>query len=330
MTEIKTDINQIQINSLNHITGQTQAVELLKLSIDAYFQSRSKNCNGSTFGPVLLVGPSGTGKTLIAKAVHQELANLKLLETNGEMLNHQAELVSMLIDADENTTIFIDEAQAINTKNQHILLTAISERKIYIPSSNTKSKKFTIPLANFVLILASTHEYQLQDALRNRMRIYCRFDYYNLNDLFLITKQRSDALCWNYDSDEVILEVSRRAKQTPRLALNRNLQMAYNVSISNDRDTITISDVYEAFQLLQIDSLGLDSIERAYLQELSKHETMKLNVLASKLGLPRQTVVNVLEPYLLRIELIEKQGSDRLITEKGKNHILNSEFMARS
>jgi Holliday junction DNA helicase RuvB len=84
-----------------------------------------------------------------------------------------------------------------------------------------------------------------------------------------------------------------------------------------------MQDVNKAFYLLQIDELGLDQIERNYLKELSKHKSMKLNVIASKLGLPTRTIASVIEPYLLRQELIHKDGSNRVITEKGKSHIEN-------
>ena len=84
-----------------------------------------------------------------------------------------------------------------------------------------------------------------------------------------------------------------------------------------------MNDVFEAFRLLNICSLGLDSIERQYLKELSKHKTMKLNVISSKIGLPARTIAAVIEPYMLRIELVEKRGSDRAITEKGKEHLGN-------
>jgi Holliday junction DNA helicase RuvB len=237
------------------------------------------------------------------------------------MLNNTAELSSVLLTADENTTIFVDECQALNSKAQHLLLTAISEKKLYVPRGRTKNVKREIPLANFVIILASTHEFQLQDALRNRMRIYCRFDYYSIEDLTDIVKQRADALQWKYESIDVLKELASRAKQTPRLALNRNLQMAWNVCSSHDRTTITMSDVNEAFRLLQVDSLGLDTLPRAYLKQLAKYKTMKLNVIASKLALPRQTIASVIEPYLLRTELIEKKGSDRAITDKGRTHL---------
>ena len=84
-----------------------------------------------------------------------------------------------------------------------------------------------------------------------------------------------------------------------------------------------MEDAKRAFYLLQIDKLGLDTIERNYLKELSKHKSMKLNVVSSKLGLPTRTISSVIEPYLLRQELIFKDGSNRVITEKGKNHIEN-------
>lgn len=320
---IGTDINQVEITSLSHIKGQPQIQELLKVSIDSFFTNRANN-EKSCFGPVLLLGPSGTGKTLTAKAIHSELANLNLVESNGEMLNNTAELTSVLLTADDNTTLFIDECQALNSKAQHLLLTAISERKLYVPRGRAKNVKREIPLANVVYILASTHEFQLQAALRNRMRIYCRFDYYSVDDLTGIVKQRADALSWKYESVDVLRELASRARQTPRLALNRNLQMAWNVCSSHDRTTITMKDVTEAFRLLQIDNLGLDSLPREYLKQLAKHKSMKLNVLGSKLSLPRQTIASVIEPYLLRTELIEKKGSDRAITPKGREHITKS------
>ena len=110
---IGTDVNQIEILSLSKIRGQKKVNDLLQVNLDAYFQSRQTG-KPSTFGPVLLCGPSGTGKTLVAKAIHAELANLNLIETNGEMLSNSGELVSILLSATADTTIFIDECQGMN------------------------------------------------------------------------------------------------------------------------------------------------------------------------------------------------------------------------
>jgi len=321
--QIGTDISQVEINTLSKIKGQSQVVDLLKVNLDAYFQSRaSGNSDSNAFGPVLLAGPSGTGKTLIAHAIHSELANLKLIEVNGEMLSGTSEIYKILIEADENTTVFIDESHAISVKSQHFLLTAISERKLYIPRYRAKDKAYSIPLAPFVLILATTHEYHLQAALRNRIRIYCRLQYYSMQDLIDIVRQRANALQWQYESDQVLKTIAQRAKKTPRLALNVNLTMCWNVAQSKGRNIITMSDVLEAFQHLQIDEMGLDSLERSYLTLLMEHGDLHLNVLSSKLGLPSHTISRVVEPYLLQENLIHKgTGSIRCLSENGRKHL---------
>ena len=320
---IGTDVNQTEITSLSHIKGNSHIVQLLRTSLDAYFQNRAIKQDKTTFGPILLVGPSGTGKTAIAKAIHCELANLHFIETNGEMLNSSTELTHILLTADHNTTILIDEAQALCKKNQHILLTAISEHILFAPKKGS-ARKQAIPLSDFTLLFASTHEFQLQDALRNRARLICRTDYYDDETLADILAHRTYDLGWEIESKNVLLEIGKRSKATPRIAIQRNLQMAWNIACSNNRSIITMEDVKKAFHLLQIDALGLDSVERNYLKELSKHKTMKLNVISSKIGLPTQTISTVIEPYLLRQELIHKDGSNRVITEKGKAHIGNN------
>ena len=175
---VGTDVNQVKITSLSHIQGQRQVIDSLELNLRAHFNIVSDAGNSdSSFGPVIFVGPSGTGKTLVANALHAGLGNLRLVETNGETVNNKLELFSILINADDNTTIFIDEAQALKSKAQHILLTALSEKRLYVPAAISSTCSYAIPLANFTMILATTHEYLLKDALRNRMRIYCRFNF---------------------------------------------------------------------------------------------------------------------------------------------------------
>ncbi len=317
------DVNQVRLTSLTHIQGQPQVVKMLKVNLRAYFNIRGTSKNSSlSFGPVMLCGPSGTGKTIVARALHEELGNLKLVETNGVTVNNKLELFSILINADASTTIFIDEAQGMSSKAQHILLTALSERKIYVPACIASTSSYTIPLANFTMILATTHEYMLQHALRNRMRIYCRFDYYAIEDLVEIVRQRADALHWQYESDEVIRIIAQRAKRTPRLALNTNLQTCWYVAKSHDRNVITLEDVYEAFCHLQIDELGLDKVDRAYLEVLLEGGRSSLGVLSSKLSLPALTIQRVIEPYLLKEGFIIKDKSAvRIISPKGRKHI---------
>lgn len=323
---VGSDVNQIKILSLSKIRGQSKVTNLLKINIDAYFQSR-QNSNPGSFGPVLLCGHSGTGKTLVAKALHAELGNLDLIETNGEMLSSSGELTSILLSATENTTVFIDEAHGMGGA-QHILLTALSEKVIYVSKRGNSKTKRVIPLENFTLIMATTHEYYLQQALRNRMRIYARFEYYSLEDLVEIIRQRTFALKWDIESEQVLIEVAKRSKKTPRIALNRNLQQCWNVASAKGRGIITMDDVNEAFKLIQIDELGLDELERNYLRMLHQNGATPLNIISSKLGgLPTQTIKNVLEPYLLQENLIQKNKfSHREITTLGEAHIQNCEL----
>ncbi len=323
---IGTDVNQIEILSLSKIRGQKKVNDLLQVNLDAYFQSRQTG-KPSTFGPVLLCGPSGTGKTLVAKAIHAELANLNIIETNGEMLSNSGELVSILLSATADTTIFIDECQGMNARYQHILLTALSEKVIYVPKRGSSKAKRVIPLENFTVLLATTHEYYLQDALRNRMRIYCRFQHYALNDLVGIIRQKALALKWDVESEQVLIKIAKRSKKTPRIDLNRNRPKCWNVTSSHASKVITMSDVQEAFRLLNIDALGLDELERNYLKILQQNGPTPLNVLSSKLALPTQTIKTVLEQYLLQEGLIQKNKcSHREITTFADEHIRNCDL----
>jgi len=317
------DVNHVQITSLAHIQGQSQVVDTLQLHLRAHFNIRSTSGSPDvSFGPAIFTGPSGTGKTMVAKAVHAELGNLELIETNGVTVNNKSELFSILINADANTTIFIDEAQGMNSKAQHILLTALSEKNLPVPACMSSRHSHTVPLADFTTILATTHEYLLKDALRNRMRIYCRFNYYSVEDLTEIVRQRADTLKWEYESDKVLQIIAQRAKGTPRLALNTNLQTCWYVAKSHDHDVITLTDAHEAFSYLQIDEASLDNLDRSYLSALAKYGRLPLGVLSSKLSMPSLTLTRVVEPYLFREGFVAKdKTSARVITQKGVEHI---------
>ena len=164
----------------------------------------------------------------------------------------------------------------------------------------------------------------MQDALRNRMRIYARFEHYGLDDLIEIIRQRVLALQWDIESEQVLIEIAKRSKKTPRIALNRNLQQCWNVCSAKGKEVITMNDVVEAFKLLQIDELGLDELERNYLRILQQQGPSPLNVISSKLALPTQTIRTVLEPYLLQENLIQKNKcSHREITTLADEHLRN-------
>ena len=318
-SKILKDVNQIKIQSLFHIYGQPKVVQALQMHLHAYFNVRADSGDkGLCFGPVLFAGPSGTGKTMVAKALNAEMGNLKLIETSGTILNKRRELFTVLFNADENTTMFIDEAQGLNAHAQYVLLTVISERAIFAHGR-------VFPLPNFVLILATTHEYLLQDALLNRMRIFCRFNYYSVGDLTRIVRQRAETLGWQYESDEVLKVIAKRAKKTPRLAINVNLQTCWNIATTHNRQVVILEDTRDAFKLLQIDELGLEKMDRSYLKVLLDNTIVNVGVISSMLAMPVRAIQKNIEPYLFREGFaIKDKHSLRKLTEKGKKHILET------
>jgi len=319
---VGTDVSQVEPHSLSHIKGQPQVVETLQVHLQAHFQVRCTTRKADQpLGPTILAGPSGTGKTLVAKALHAELGNLRLAQTNGETLNRPLELVAMLLNADEYTTVFIDEAQGMSSKTQHVLLTAISDRQLPIAGGPSR-QQYSLPLKPFTLILATTHEYLLQEALRNRMRVYCRFDYYSVADLTEIVRQRADALGWAYESPGVLRVIAERAKGVARYAIERNLHTCRQVALCHDHEVITSVDLEEAFHHLQVDELGLDDLDRRYLRALLRQGRAPLNMLTATLGLPSQTIQGIVEPYLIKEGLISKDRSSvRMLTERGRTHL---------
>jgi Holliday junction DNA helicase RuvB len=316
------DVNNIRLTRLDQIIGQPQIIEMLKVYLLARSNRRAKaDASSLSFGPTLLTGPAGFGKTSLAKALHIALENDRLVETNGATLNSRIELYSTLINLDSQTTFFIDEAHALEAKAQNILLTAISERILRVPAGMDSTRGYTIPLADFTMILATTDEYLLRDALRSRMLIKCRFNYYSDADLAEIVRQRAIILNWKYEPEQVLRIIAQRAKGTPRQALH-NLQTCWEVTQSHDRDVITIADVQEAFHYLRSDELGLEERDRNYLKILAEYGPTQLTILSSKLELPTLTIQRVIEPYLFRDGFVVKGKSAlRVLTEKGRNHI---------
>jgi Holliday junction DNA helicase RuvB len=315
-------VNDAENIILDKIQGQPQVINLLTTHLQAYWNERQAG-KPVPFGPIFLAGPSGTGKTLVAHAIHESLANLHLTEVIGENLDDAETLNSVLVQADENTTIFIDECQGMGKTAQHVLLKALAEHKLCVPKGKSSPNDYQIPLANFVTIFATTHEFCLQEALRSRMKIYCRFDYYRVDDLANILRQRAERMGWKWETPEIFTIIAKRSKRTPRLAI-RHLETCYHVARSEGVDMITMDHVRKAFKLSETDDLGLDHLERSYLKLLGETNKLPLNVVASRLGLPSRTIQEVIEPYLLQIGFLSKEGSVRILTEKGKQHIQSS------
>lgn len=311
MTDRPADLNDARPTSVRHLIGQPGVVEQVVVALDSAHQDSRK------FDHALLVGPPGCGKTQTAKVIAGEMGT-ELVEVLAQSVGGIGELNSLLLQATERAVVFIDEAHELDKSLQTALYLAIDQRKVLLQGTRRGSAPVGVPTTDFTVLLATTDEYQLLQPLRDRMRLMLRFSFYNPDDLAEIARRRAAALGWRVE-EEVFPLVAARSRGTPRLAL-RLLQAAHRVARAGGEWAVTLAHLGRACALEGIDDLGLGPTERAYLRVLEEGPT-RLNMLASRLGLPARTVSEVTEPYLVRAGLVEKDDlSRRQLTTAGRLH----------
>src|ERR1019366_2272048 len=267
----------------------------------------------------LCVGASGCGKTQTAKVIAAEMATT-FHEVLGQSVSNPADFNALLLKAQDRDVIFIDEAHELGKEYQTALYLALDQRRVFLKGGRS-GKMQSIPLNDFTLLLATTDEYKLLQPLVQRMKLVLRFEFYSTGELAEVVRQRSRALQWSVD-DKVFAPIAHRSRGTPRLAL-RLLQSARRVARSEGENAVTLEHLERACTLEQIDSLGLGPTEKAYLLLLADGAS-RLNVIASRLGLPSRSVAEVSEPFLLRSGLVMKDDQGRRqLTAEGRTHLLN-------
>ena len=306
------ELHEATPSSLAHLIGMREVVSQVSVGIEAAFADNMK------FDDSLLVGNAGCGKTQTAKVIAAEMAS-GFQEVLGQAISSSADLNSLLLSATERSVCLIDEAHELPKEQQTALFLALDQRRIAIGGGKGGRSSQSIDIANFTLLLATTDEYALLPPLRDRMKLTLRFGFYTDDELAILTRQRSRGLGWVTD-DDVFPQIAKRARGTPRLAL-RLLQAARRVCRAEGDEDITLTHLERACVLENIDVLGLGSIEQQYLAMLSDGAS-RLNVIASRLGLPARTVCHVTEPILIRLGLVDKdEQGRRVVTAKGREHL---------
>lgn len=307
------EINDLAPTSLSHIIGQRGVIAQVTVALDA------AQIDGKKFDHALLVGPPGLGKSALARVIAAEMA-AELHEVLGQSVAGPADLNALLLGAKDRDVIHIDECHELATEQQTALYMALDQRRIVLAGGRSGRSPQSIPIADFSLLLSSTDEFDLLQPLRDRMKMILRFDFYDNNELAEVVRQRARALGWRVD-DDVLPEIARRSRGTPRLAL-RLLQSCRRVCRAEGETGITIDHLRRACDLEHLDELGLGPAEQKYLEILAQGVS-RLNVVASMLGLPSRTVAEVSEPFLLRSGLIIKDDQGRRqLTSQGREHLL--------
>jgi Holliday junction DNA helicase RuvB len=313
MSDQAHEINDVSPSSLSHVIGQRSVVEQVRVAIEAAFADAKK------FDHALLVGAAGLGKTQLASVIACEMAS-GLHEVLGQSVKAAADLNAILLAARDKEIVHFDEVHEMKREFQTALYRAVEERKLFVRGRSSRVQ--SIPLADFTALLSTTDEFAVLQPLRDRMKLVLRFEFYSADDLTTLVKQRSLALRWQAD-EQVFPLIAERSRGTPRLAL-RLLQSCRRVCRAEGKSTITPAHLGKACRLEGTDVLGLGGVERQYLRILAEGDS-RLNVIASRLGLPARTVSHVVEPFLFRASLVVKDDqSRRQLTGPGRAHLANA------
>ena len=303
------EIENIAPTPLAHLIGQRQVIRQVEVALAA------AHADGRRFDHALLVGPPGLGKSALAGAIAHEMA-AGYLETLGQAIERPFDLSSLLLGANDGDVIFIDEAHELRREFQTSLYLALDKQALYV-----NGRRRAIPIASFTLLLATTDEFRLLQPLRDRMKLLLQFQFYSIEELIQMLRQRI-RVCQLTAEESVVMTIAERSRGTPRLAL-RLLQSCYRVCRSIGETELTAENLNTACELEQIDRLGLGPTEQSYLRLLADGP-IQLNVIASLLGLPPRTLSHVTEPFLIRARLVTKDHQGRRkLTAHGREHLSN-------
>ena len=305
------DLADAEPDSIYQMIGQTQVKNQIITAIDAAQQD-----GGRFESPILCVGPGGCGKSQTAKCIANMLgADFRVVL--AQALKTTGDVAACFLEQKAGSVLLLEEASGLNDTVQLAMYLAIDSKKVYVPGRNRSP--VALDLEPFILLLNTTHEFTLNDSLRQRCRIILRFQHFLEDELLLIAKQRASALNWEVE-DDVFVEAAKRGRGTPRLVL-RLLNASQRTARSVGAGAITMVHFRKTCLLEAVDCKGLDVNEQRYLQILLEGP-QRVNVIASKMSLPRKTIQDVIEgDYLLRSSLVTKEeDSRRVLTPDGLQH----------
>ncbi len=301
---------------LSEYIGQKKAKDNLDVFINAAKMRKEP------LDHVLLHGPPGLGKTTLAAVIANEMG-VKMRITSGPAIEKAGDLVAMLTNLNEGDILFVDEIHRLNRAYEEILYPAMEDYAIDIilgkgPSANS----LHLELPHFTLIGATTRSGQLTAPLRDRFGVTLRLELYTAEELLLIVKRSAGIL--NIEIDESgAQEIASRSRGTPRIA-NRMLRRVRDFAQVRADGIITRDVANEALLALEVDQLGLDSLDRRMLRSIIEFYNggpVGLETLAATINEESVTLEDVYEPYLLQQGFLTRTPRGRCVTRKAYEHL---------
>ncbi len=302
--------------TLTDYVGQHKAKENLKISIDA------ARLRDDTLDHVLLYGPPGLGKTTLSNIIANELG-VNIRVTSGPAIEKQGDLVALLTNLNEKDVLFIDEIHRLPRQVEEILYPAMEDYAVdIIIGKGPSAQSIHLPLPKFTLIGATTRAGQLTTPLRDRFGVLLRLELYTVEELAFIVKRSANILGVSID-EEGALELASRSRGTPRIA-NRLLKRVRDFAQVKGNGRIDKKTASDALNMLEIDELGLDNIDRKMLETIITFYgggPVGLETLAATVGEEAITIEDVYEPYLMQIGYLSRTPRGRCVTRLAYEHL---------
>jgi len=302
--------------TLDEYIGQADTVERLRIAIDAAKLRNEK------LDHLLLHGPPGLGKTTLAYIMAQELGR-EISITSGPSLERPGDVMGFLVNAKEGDIIFIDEIHRLPRIVEEFLYSAMEDYMVnFTLDKGMYSKPLPFKLEKFTLVGATTRPALLTRPLRDRFGIQQHFDFYTEDDLVTIAHRSARILKTQIERSGA-RELARRARGTPRV-VNRLLSRVRDYAQVRADGIITDHVAHDALKLEGIDGLGLDRLDHAVLRvilDTYNGGPVGIEALAATLNEEVDTLVDVVEPYLLKIGFLARTPSGRRITRRAYEHL---------
>ncbi|WP_457298395.1 Holliday junction branch migration DNA helicase RuvB [Phyllobacterium sp. P5_D12] len=302
--------------TLADFVGQAAARANLKVFIEA---AKSR---GEALDHVLFVGPPGLGKTTLAQIMAKELG-VNFRSTSGPVIAKAGDLAALLTNLEENDVLFIDEIHRLNPAIEEILYPAMEDYQLdLIIGEGPAARSVKIDLAKFTLVAATTRLGLLTTPLRDRFGIPIRLNFYTVEELEHIVRRGARIMGIGV-TDDGALEVARRARGTPRIA-GRLLRRVRDFAIVDGKDKIDRETADSALLRLEVDSLGLDQLDRRYLGMIAHNfggGPVGIETIAAGLSEPRDAIEDIIEPYLIQQGFIQRTPRGRVLTANAWKHL---------